>query len=123
MSRGSLSLSRSDRRSGDTVILEVAILDVKAGRSAEFESAFRGAEPLISSARGHVSHDLQRCIERPDRYILLVRWERLEDHIEGFRRSPRYQEWKRLLHHFYDPFPTVEHYSNISPRVDEGPRT
>ena len=97
------------------MILEVAILDVKPGQSAEFESAFGRAEVLISSAKGHISHDLQRCVERPNRYILLVRWERLEDHTEGFRKSPEYQEWKRLLHHFYDQFPVVEHYSQLSP--------
>ncbi|MGH6933009.1 MAG: antibiotic biosynthesis monooxygenase family protein [Dongiaceae bacterium] len=50
----------------------------------------------------------------PDRYVLLVRWRRLEDHTEGFRQSPRYQDWRALLHHFYDPFPTVEHYEWVA---------
>jgi heme-degrading monooxygenase HmoA len=98
------------------MILEVAILDVKPGESAEFEAAFQRAEKIISSAPGHISHDLERCIENPDRYILLVRWEKLEDHTEGFRKSAEYQEWKRLLHHFYNPFPTVEHFSPLAPR-------
>jgi len=93
------------------LILEVAVLDVKPGQTSEFESAFRRAEVLIGSAKGHISHELQRSVEKPNRYILLVRWERLEDHTEGFRKSSEYEEWKRLLHHFYDPFPTVEHYS------------
>jgi heme-degrading monooxygenase HmoA len=97
------------------MILEVTILDVKPGLSSAFESAFREAEPIISSMKGYVSHDLERCIEKPDRYVLLVRWERLEDHIEGFRKSAEYQEWKRLLHHFYDPFPIVEHYHPLPP--------
>jgi heme-degrading monooxygenase HmoA len=92
----------------------VAVLDVKPDRTSEFESVFREAEPIISSERGHVSHELRRCVERPGRYILLVRWERLEDHTEGFRGSPGYQEWKRLLHRFYAPFPVVEHYSELS---------
>ena len=48
--------------------------------------------------------------------MLLVRWRRLEDHTEGFRKSAEYQEWKRLLHHFYDPFPTVEHYRLVDSR-------
>jgi heme-degrading monooxygenase HmoA len=94
-------------------VLEVAILDVKPGQSSEFESAFGQAESIIASAKGHISHELRRCIETPDRYILLVRWESLEDHTEGFRGSPRYQEWKHRLHHYYDPFPKVEHY--VSP--------
>jgi heme-degrading monooxygenase HmoA len=63
--------------------------------------------------RGYVSHDLKRCIEKPSRYILLVNWQRLEDHTEGFRKSPRYRDWKALLHHFYDPFPEVEHYDDV----------
>ncbi len=62
---------------------------------------------------GYLEHDLQRCIERPSRYVLLVRWETLEDHTEGFRGSPEYQRWKALLHHFYDPFPTVEHFTRV----------
>ena len=64
---------------------------------------------------GYVSHELQRCVEVRDRYVLLVRWERLEDHTEGFRRSEAYGEWKKLLHHFYDPFPTVEHFEIVDP--------
>jgi len=95
------------------MILEVAILDVRAGQRGAFEAAFREAAPIIASMRGYISHDLKRCVERPDRYILLVSWETLEDHTIGFRGSPQYQEWKRLLHHFYDPFPTVEHYEGL----------
>ena len=95
------------------MILELAILNVRRGRAAEFERAFREAQRIISSMVGYVSHELQRCLEVEDKYVLLVRWRRLEDHTEGFRGSAEYQEWKRLLHHFYDPFPTVEHYASV----------
>jgi heme-degrading monooxygenase HmoA len=95
------------------MILEVAVLDVRRDRTAEFEAAFAEAEKIISKAPGYISHELQRCIEQANRYLLLVRWQRLEDHTQGFRQSADYQEWKRLLHHFYDPFPTVEHYRAI----------
>jgi heme-degrading monooxygenase HmoA len=95
------------------MILEVAILNVRTAQMADFEAAFRQASPLIASMGGYISHELQRCLETPNRYILLVHWQRLEDHTVGFRGSPEYQEWKRLLHHFYDPFPTVEHYQLI----------
>ena len=95
------------------MILELAILNVRRGRAAEFERAFRDAQRIISSMVGYVSHELQRCLEVEDKYVLLVRWRRLEDHTEGFRGSAGYQEWKRLLHHFYDPFPTVEHYESV----------
>jgi heme-degrading monooxygenase HmoA len=95
------------------MILEVAILDVRPGRAAEFEQAFQKAQRIISSMPGYVSHELQRCLEVENKYVLLVRWRRLEDHTEGFRKSVEYQEWRRLLHHFYDPFPTVEHYESV----------
>jgi heme-degrading monooxygenase HmoA len=95
------------------MILEVAILDVKAGLSEAFETAFAEASAIIAGMPGYEGHELQRCLERSDRYILLVRWQRLEDHTVGFRGSPQYQEWKALLHHFYDPFPTVEHYRPV----------
>lgn len=95
------------------MVLEVAILNVRDGEAAEFEAAFAEAESIISSTSGYVSHELQRCIETVNQYILLVRWQRLEDHTQGFRQSPEYKEWKRLLHHFYQPFPTVEHYEEL----------
>lgn len=100
------------------MILEVAILDVISGKEADFHSDFRIAEKIIASMPGYVEHELQRCIENPSRHILLVRWRALEDHTEGFRRSPQYQEWKKLLHHYYDPFPEVEHYVPVRPEVD-----
>ena len=95
------------------MILEVAVLNIRPGRAEEFESAFDEAQSIIASMPGYVGHELQRSLETPDRYILLVRWRTLEDHTRGFRQSPQYQEWKRLLHHFYDPFPTVEHYEPV----------
>ncbi|WP_373535927.1 antibiotic biosynthesis monooxygenase [Microcoleus sp.] len=95
------------------MILEVAILDVKPNMAADFESAFKIASVIIYSMPGYISHERQRCIETRNRYILLVRWQNLEDHTVGFRESPDYQKWRSLLHHFYDPFPTVEHYEII----------
>jgi quinol monooxygenase YgiN len=100
------------------MILEVAVLDVRAGEGARFEQAFRQAEPLIKSAAGYQRHELRRCLEAPDRYLLLVSWASLEDHTRGFRGSAAYQEWKALLHHFYEPFPVVEHYA---PLVSDDP--
>lgn len=95
------------------MILEVAILNVRPGQEVEFERAFAQAAPIIVSMKGYQSHELRRCIETPNRYILLVHWQTLEDHTVGFRGSPEYQEWRRLLHHFYDPFPVVEHFRRV----------
>jgi heme-degrading monooxygenase HmoA len=96
------------------VITEQAVLDVTPGREAEFEAAFADAKAIIASMPGFVSLHLHRCIETSNRYLLLVSWERLEDHTVGFRQSAAYDEWKRLLHHFYDPFPRVEHFSLVA---------
>ena len=95
------------------MVLEVAILNVKPDQEAEFEQAFGQAQRIISAMPGYLSHQLQRCIEHSNRYILLVNWETLEDHTVGFRQSRPYEEWRKLLHHFYDPFPEVEHYERV----------
>lgn len=92
------------------MILEVAILDIKKSLSKDFEKSFQEAQHIISSMKGYISHELKKCIEQEDKYILLVNWETLKDHEVGFRKSEEYQQWKALLHHYYEPFPTVEHY-------------
>lgn len=92
------------------MVLEVAILQIKNGLSKEFEESFEKAKLIISSMKGYISHELKKCIEVEDKYLLLVHWDTLEDHEIGFRKSEEYQQWKNLLHHFYEPFPTVEHY-------------
>ena len=95
------------------MILEAAALYVKPGREKEYENAFRQASTVISTMKGYVSHELQRCMEMEGKYLLLVQWERLEDHTIGFRQSAEYLEWKQLLHHFYEPFPIVEHFDKV----------
>lgn len=95
------------------MVLEVAILNVIPSMQESFEEAFRQACPLIAASEGYISHELRRCVETPNRYLLLVEWQSIEDHIVGFRGSPRYAEWKKLLHKFYDPFPVVEHYARL----------
>lgn len=95
------------------MVLEVALLQVKVGLEGEFEVAFRKASAIISSMPGYGGHQLQKCIEAPAKYLLLVNWDSLEDHTVGFRGSDKYQQWRELLHHFYDPFPTVEHFEEV----------
>jgi len=95
------------------VILEQAVLDVRPGQQPEFEAAFSEAQSIISSMPGYLNHRLLRCLEADSRYLLLVEWETLEAHTEGFRGSEEYGRWRDLLHHFYDPFPTVEHYEDV----------
>lgn len=95
------------------MVVEHALLPVRAGLEAEFETAFGEARAIIAGMPGFRSLTLSRCIERPDTYLLLVEWDRLEDHTEGFRGSAEYERWRELLHRFYDPFPSVEHYELI----------
>ncbi|ENQ3080853.1 antibiotic biosynthesis monooxygenase family protein [Bacillus sp. WLY-B-L8] len=95
------------------MILEAAMLQVKLGMENEFEHAFQEASNIISSMKGYRGHTLHKCIETQGKYLLLVNWETLEDHTEGFRKSSEYEEWKKRLHHFYDPFPIVEHFQYV----------
>ena len=94
------------------MVLEVALLGVRTGEYEAFEEAFRQASSIIASSKGYISHELQRCIETPGRYVLLVRWETLEDHVEGFRGSELFQQWRDALHHYYDSS-LVEHYTLV----------
>lgn len=96
-------------------VLEVASLPIRPGQTAAFEVAFAGAQGIIAAMPGYLSHELHRCIEDDHHYLLLVWWNTLEVHTVGFRGSPQYQEWREKLHHFYDPFPVVQHYARVTP--------
>ena len=97
----------------NNMILEIATLNVIQGKGEAFEEAFTEAQEIIVTMDGYISHQLQKSIDIPNQYVLLVNWKTLESHTIGFRESEQYQEWKALLHHFYDPFPTVEHYKKL----------
>ena len=96
------------------MILEHAILDVKPGESPAFLEALKEALPLISATPGFIGLEVRPCLETANRFVLLVQWETLEAHTVGFRTTERYKEWRALLHHFYDPFPVVEHYGDAA---------
>ena len=91
--------------------LEVAILHIKENQSNDFEKNYELAKSIISRAKGHRSHQLKKCIETADKYILIVEWDTLEDHEIGFRKSKDFLEWKALIHPFLTPKTLVEHYS------------
>jgi heme-degrading monooxygenase HmoA len=96
------------------MILEHAILPVVPGREPDFEAAFAEAKPIIASMPGFVDLTLSRSIETPSAYLLLVHWERVAAHEQGFRGSPEYERWRALLHGFYVPFPVVEHFAEVA---------
>jgi heme-degrading monooxygenase HmoA len=95
-------------------VVEHALLQVLPDKTKAFEAAFIKAAPLISAAPGFIDLQLLRGLETPHTYLLLVHWRTVADHEKGFRQSPAYQEWRRLLHHFYDPFPQVAHFSPVT---------
>jgi trans-2,3-dihydro-3-hydroxyanthranilate isomerase len=102
------------------MILEIAMLSVRAGQEADFEAAFGQAQSLLSRQPGYLGHELLRCLEVPGRYALHVRWRTVADHEAGFRRSAAYPEWRARLHGYYDPFPTVEHFERVAPTPSGG---
>lgn len=96
------------------MITETAVLNIATEKAESFEVAFSEAQKIISSMRGYIGHELLKCLEVDNKYLLIVRWETLEDHTIGFRQSEQYKDWKKLLHHFYNPFPIVEHFFKIN---------
>jgi heme-degrading monooxygenase HmoA len=95
------------------MIREHAVLPVIPGQEQAFEGALQEALPLIAGSPGFLRLSVSRGVESPSSYLLLVEWDSLEAHTEGFRGSPEYQRWRDLLHHFYDPFPVVEHFAEV----------
>ena len=96
------------------MILETAALDIRPGQSSAFERSFSEARPLIAQTPGYRGCELRRCLEKTDRYLLLVWWDTLESQTEGFRGSARYEEWRHLFLAYYDPFPYAEHYALVA---------
>lgn len=96
------------------MITEHAILPVIPGQETEFMETMQRAKSIIAAAPGFISLRVERCIEQPSSFLLLVQWESLEAHTEGFRKSDTFDEWRALLHHFYDPFPVVEHFETVA---------
>ena len=92
------------------MILEIAHLQVKAGELAAFEAAMQKAKLIIAKIPGFNGLEVRHSISNKGDYLLQVHWQKLEDHTEGFRRSTEYQEWRALLHPFYEPMPTVEYF-------------
>ncbi|MBL7814847.1 MAG: antibiotic biosynthesis monooxygenase [Saprospiraceae bacterium] len=92
------------------MVLELATIDIKQGTNAEFEQSLAQAQHVISKSEGYLGHEFQKCIERDNRYILLIKWATLEAHTEGFRGSELFKEWRALIGPFFENPPLVEHF-------------
>jgi heme-degrading monooxygenase HmoA len=95
------------------MILELAIIEIKEGTNAAFEKNLDQAQHVLSQAEGYLGHEFKKCIERNNRYILLIKWTTLTAHTEGFRGSELFKEWRSLIGHFFETPPLVEHYEHL----------
>jgi heme-degrading monooxygenase HmoA len=107
-------LARSELCHAVRMIVEHVVLPVIPGREDAFETDFAVARKIISAMPGFIALTLSRQLEQPNLYLLLVEWERLEDHTVGFRGSAEYEQWRKILHPYYDPFPEVTHFAPIA---------
>lgn len=91
------------------MIMELAQIDIKTGLASQFEAAVSQGSNLILAAKGCHSVELYKSIEVTDRYRLIVIWDTVEDHIEGFQKSEKFQQWRVLVREFFVSIPVVEH--------------
>ena len=97
------------------MILELADIRIHPGKGVEFDAAIiRGVETVISKARGYRGYKVNRGVESPERYILMIFWETLENHTVDFRASPAFQDWRAIVGPFFAGPPTVEHFALVS---------
>ena len=93
------------------MILEVADIRIPGGKNAEFEAAIgRGLDAVLSRATGYVRHQVQRGVETPERYLLMIWWRTLENHTVDFRQGPLFAEWRSHIGPFLAAPPHVEHF-------------
>ena len=95
------------------MILELATIDIKAKKNEEFEAALIQAQEVLVTAKGYVKHEFKKCLEQPNRYILLITWETLEDHTVGFRTADLFQRWRIIIGPYFDKAPVVQHFAVI----------
>lgn len=95
------------------MILQTVVIDIKPGLASEFESAVRTASSVLTTKKGYIGHELHKCVENRDEYVLLIRWTGIKDHLIGFRGHPDYKLWVQALEPFYAKPPQGKHYIDI----------
>lgn len=97
------------------MILEIADIRIQPGRNAEFEAAVRqGAQSVIAGAKGFRGYKVNRGVESPERYVLMIYWDTLEDHTVGFRGGPLFAQWRGIVGPFFAAPPVVEHFELVA---------
>lgn len=93
------------------MILELADIRIAPGRGAEFDAAIlKGVETVISKAKGFRGYRVHKGIESPERYVLMIFWDTVENHTVDFRNSSAFQEWRAIVGPFFAGTPVVEHF-------------
>jgi heme-degrading monooxygenase HmoA len=95
------------------MVLEVALIDVQEGREDEFAAAYGKARQLVATTPGCRSVRMTRGIESPSRFVLLVEWDSVDAHLDNFRASERFTEWRALIGPYFDGAPRVEHFEDL----------
>ena len=94
------------------MILEIADIRIPPGKQAEFDAAIqRGVETVVSKAKGFRRYQVQKGIESPERYVLLIEWETLENHTVDFRGGPLFPQWQAIVGPYFASPPVVEHFT------------
>jgi heme-degrading monooxygenase HmoA len=97
------------------MILEVADITIPQSRNAEFDEAIvRGIQTVISQAQGFRGWKVNRGIESPERYLLMIFWDTLEDHTVHFRGGPLFAQWRAIVGPFFAQPPVVEHFTLVA---------
>ena len=97
------------------MILEIADIRIRPGEQAAFDEAIaRGVRTIIAQARGFRGFKVHKGIESPERYLLQIFWDTLEDHTVGFRQSPAFAEWRAVVGPFFAQPPVVEHFTLLA---------
>jgi len=97
------------------MILELADIRIHPGQQAEFDAAIqRGLDQVIAKAKGFQGYKVNKGIESPERYVLTIFWETLENHTVDFRQSPAFQEWRAIVGTYFAAPPTVEHFTLLA---------
>jgi heme-degrading monooxygenase HmoA len=97
------------------MVLEHADFRIPPGQQAAFEEAIaRGIATVISQAQGFRRAQVHRSIENPERYVLTIEWDTLEDHTVGFRGGPLFPAWRAIVGPFFAAPPVVEHFESVA---------
>ena len=97
------------------MILELADIRIQPGQQAAFDEAIaRALATVISKAKGFKSFSVNKGIENPERYVLQIQWETLENHTVDFRGSAAFADWRAIVGPFFAAPPVVEHFTLVA---------